>query len=58
MLIVPIALLVGLLLVVGVASSKRKKGEMTDASYRTLVSASATIVTISALVILFLRLRA
>jgi hypothetical protein len=58
MLIVPIVLLVGLLVVVGVANSKKKKGEMSDTSYRSLVSVSAMIVTIGALVVLFLRLRA
>jgi hypothetical protein len=57
MLIVPIVLLVALLIIVAVANSKRKKGEMSDASYRTLVSVSSIIVTIGALVVLYLRLR-
>jgi hypothetical protein len=57
MLIVPIVLLVALLIIVAVANSKRKKGEMSDASYQTLVSVSSIIVTIGALVVLFLRLR-
>jgi heme/copper-type cytochrome/quinol oxidase subunit 2 len=57
MLIVPIVLLVALLIIVAVANAKRKKGEMSDASYQTLVSVSSIIVTIGALVVLFLRLR-
>lgn len=57
MIIVPIVLLVALLIVVAVANSKKKKGEMSDSSYQTLVSVSSTIVTIGALVVLFLRLR-
>jgi heme/copper-type cytochrome/quinol oxidase subunit 2 len=57
MLIVPIVLLVALLIIVALANSKRKQGEMSDASYQTLVSVSSIIVTIGALVVLYLRLR-
>lgn len=57
MLILPIALLAALLIVVAVARSRKKQGTMTEASYRTLVSASAAVVTVGALIVLFMRMR-
>jgi len=57
MLILPIALLAVLLIVVAAARSKKKQGTMTEASYRTLVSATAVVVTIGALIVLFMRMR-
>jgi heme/copper-type cytochrome/quinol oxidase subunit 2 len=57
MLILPIVLLVALIVIVVTASAKRKKGEMSDASYQTLVSVSSIVVTAVALVVLFMRMR-
>jgi cbb3-type cytochrome oxidase subunit 3 len=57
MLIVPIALLGVLVLVVFIANSQKKKGAMSEAAYNTLVSVASIIVTIAALIFLFLRLR-
>ena len=57
MYIVPILLLVVLVVIVATAASMKKKGSMTDSAYQTLVSVSSVIVTIAALVMLFLRLR-
>jgi len=57
MLIVPIALLGVLVLVVFIANSQKKKGTMSEAAYNTLVSVASIIVTIAALIFLFLRLR-
>lgn len=58
MLILLIVLLVALLIVVAIANTKKKKGELSAASYSRLVSASALFVTAFALLVLFLRLRA
>jgi len=57
MYIVPIILLAVLLIVVYVASSMKKKGSMTEAAYQNLISIMSVIVTIAALIILFMRLR-
>jgi hypothetical protein len=57
MLIVPIILLIALAIVVAVARSKKKKGEITESSYRMVISASSIVVTIGALVVMFLRIR-
>lgn len=57
MFIVPIILLAVLLVVVISANSMKKKGTMSEQAYGTLVSVSSIIVTVAALVVLFLRLR-
>jgi hypothetical protein len=57
MYIVPVLLLVVLVVIVASANSMKKKGSMTESAYQTLVSVSSVIVTIAALVMLFLRLR-
>jgi Na+/H+-dicarboxylate symporter len=57
MFIVPIVLLAVLLVVVISANSMKKKGTMTEQTYQALVSVSSIIVTIAALVVLFLRVR-
>lgn len=58
MFIVPIILLAVLLVVVISANSMKKKGTMTEQAYQTLVSVSSIVVTIAALIVLFLRVRA
>lgn len=58
MFIVPIILLAVLLAVVFAANSMKKKGTMTESSYQTLVSVMSVVVTIAALVVMFLRIRA
>jgi hypothetical protein len=55
--IVPIVLLVVLVAIVVGANGMRKKGSMTDSAYQMLVSVSSVIVTLAALVILYLRLK-
>lgn len=57
MLFVPIILLIVLLIIVANARSRKKQGRMTDSAYQTLVSVSSIVVTVAALVVLFLRLR-
>ena len=57
MFIVPIILLAVLLVIVISANSMKKKGSMTESAYQTLVSVCSIIVTIAALLVLFLRLR-
>jgi Na+/H+-dicarboxylate symporter len=57
MYIVPIVLLAVLLVVVISANSMKKKGTMTEQTHQALVSVSSIIVTIAALVVLFLRVR-
>jgi hypothetical protein len=57
MFIVPIILLAVLLVLVISASSMKKKGTMSEQAYETLVSVASIVVTIAALVVLFLRLR-
>jgi hypothetical protein len=57
MFIVPIILLAVLLVIVFIANSMKKKGSMTEAAYQNLVSIMSVVVTIAALIILFMRLR-
>lgn len=57
MYIVPIALLAVLLIVVFAATSMKKKGSMTESAYQNLVSVISIVVTVAALVVLFMRLR-
>ena len=57
MYIVPIVLLIALVTIVISANSMKKKGTLTESAYQTLVSVSSVIVTIAALVILYLRLK-
>jgi len=58
MFIVPILLLAALFAVVISANSMKKKGTMTESRYQMLVSVSAVIVTVAALVVMFGRIRA
>lgn len=58
MVLIPIALLALLLVVVLAAGSMKKKGAMTESTYATLVGAASVVVTIAALAVLFIRLRA
>lgn len=58
MYIVPVILLVVLIVVVASANSMRKKGAMTESAYSNLVSILSVLVTVVALVFLFMRLRA
>ena len=55
--LIPIVLFVILVVVVVGANSMRKKGSMTEGAYSNLVSLVSAIVTIAALVVLYLRLR-
>ena len=57
MYLVPVILLVVLIAIVLGANSMKKKGSMTESAYQTLVSVASVIVTIAALVFLFLRIR-
>lgn len=57
MFIVPVILLVVLIIVVISANSMKKKGSMTESAYGNLVSILSVVVTIAALVVLFMRLR-
>jgi hypothetical protein len=57
MLYLLIALLVALVAVVLFANSQRKQGAMSDSAHQTLVSVCSIVVTIAALVVLFVRLR-
>ena len=57
MLTLPIVLLAVLIAVFAAAKSRRRKGVMAESSYSTLVSLLAVLVTGTALVVLFLRLR-
>jgi uncharacterized membrane protein len=57
MLYLLIALLVALVAVVLFANSQRKKGAMSDSAHQTLVSVCSIVVTIAALVVLFVRLQ-
>lgn len=57
MLYLLIALLVALVAVVLFANSQRKKGAMSDSAHQTLVSICSIVVTIAALVVLYVRLR-
>jgi heme/copper-type cytochrome/quinol oxidase subunit 2 len=57
MFIVPIILLVILLGIVIVANQRKKEGAMTETAYQKLVSLASVIVTVAALVVMFMRLR-
>jgi uncharacterized protein YybS (DUF2232 family) len=57
MYIVPVVLLVVLIVVVISANSMKKKGSMTESAYGNLVSILSVVVTVAALVVLFMRLR-
>ena len=57
MYIVPIVLLVVLVTIVVSANAMKKKGSMPESTYQTLVSVSSIVVTIAALVVLYLRLK-
>jgi membrane-associated PAP2 superfamily phosphatase len=57
MFIVPIILLAALLVVVVGANSMKKKGTLTESGYQTLISVTSIIVTIAALVVMFVRMR-
>lgn len=57
MYIVPVILLVVLIVVVISANSMKKKGSMTESAYGNLVSILSVLVTVVALVFLFMRLR-
>ena len=57
MYIVPVILLVVLIVVVVSANSMKKKGSMTESAYGNLVSILSVLVTVAALVVLFVRLR-
>lgn len=54
---IPIVLLAVLLVVVFVANSVRKKGQLSESAYQTVLSVASILVTVGALLILFLRLR-
>ena len=55
--LIPIILLAVLLVVVISANSMKKKGGMTESAYQTLVSVSSIVVTVGALIVLFMRIR-
>jgi hypothetical protein len=57
MYILPIILLGVLLVIVFGANSMKKKGQLTESGYQSLLSISSIIVTIGALVLLYTRLR-
>lgn len=57
MYLVPVVLLVVLIVVVISANSMKKKGSMTESAYGNLVSILSIVVTVAALVVLFMRLR-
>lgn len=57
MYLAPVILLIVLIVVVISANSMRKKGSMTESAYSTLVSILSILVTVAALVLLFVRLK-
>lgn len=57
MYIVPILLLAALVIIVLSANAMKKKGSITESAYGTLVSVCSVVVTIAALVLLFMRVR-
>ncbi|HEY8176947.1 MAG TPA: hypothetical protein VIF32_14710 [Gemmatimonadaceae bacterium] len=57
MFILPIILLAVLLVVVISANSMKKKGTMTESAYQNLVSVCSILVTVAALLVMFLRMR-
>lgn len=56
MFIVPIILLAALLVIVISGNSMKKKGSMSESTYQNLVSVSSLIVTLAALVVMYLRM--
>lgn len=58
MFIVPILLLAALFVVMIGANSMKKKGTMTESGYQTVISVAAVVVTVAALAVMILRLRA
>jgi len=57
MFIVPIILLAVLLVVVISGNSMKKKGSMSESTYQALVSVSSVVVTIAALVVMYLNIK-
>jgi hypothetical protein len=57
MYILPIILLGVLLVIVFGANSMKKKGQLSESAYQNLLSASSVLVTIAALLLLYVRLR-
>lgn len=57
MYIIPIILLAALLVIVFAANSMKKKGRLTESGYQNVLSVSSIIVTIAALLMLWVRLR-
>ncbi len=57
MFIFPIALLVGLLIVVIGGNSMKKKGAMSESTYQALVSMASVVATLAALAVMYLRIR-
>ena len=55
--IIPIILLAALLVVVVSGNSMKKKGLMSENAYQNLVSISSVVVTVAALVAIYLRMR-
>jgi hypothetical protein len=55
--VVPIVLLVALLLVVFIGNSMKKKGSMSESAYQGLVTVASLIVTLVALVVMYLRMK-
>ena len=55
--LIPIILFVVLVVVVVGAKASRKKGSMTEAAYSNLVSSVSVVITIVALVVLYMRLK-
>ncbi len=55
--LLPIVLLAVLLAVVIGANSMKKKGTMTESAYQTLISVCSIIVTVAALLVMFVRMR-
>lgn len=57
MFIVPIILLAVLLVVVISGNSMKKNGSMSESAYQNLVSVSSVVVTVAALVVMYMRIR-
>ena len=55
--LLPLLLLGALIVIVMTANSMKKKGTMTESTYQMLVSVASIIVTVAAVVMLYLRLR-
>ena len=57
MFLVPVGLLAVLLIIVISGNSMKKKGSMSESAYQSLVSVSSIVVTIAALVVMYMRIR-